>query len=201
MAPISISKPLLGSRFPQQHNYLHSFHTPCWPTLTVVPVGTPKCLRGQRLTVVPVVPSVLLFLPYLNLSSPGLLFLPPASLSCPTLSFWPGAHLVLRLWLLVPSIAPLSSPPLSAPPMPYSAGQVQSATFSALDSSRSLWLTMKAPHCQFIQEGDGFFTPTSGRSQLCQDIGTPITGFFQTIREQTCAIMRHEVYAGLLLSG
>lgn len=164
MAPFSISKPLLGSRFPQQHNYLHSFHTPCWPTLTVVPVGTPKCLRGQRLTVVPVVPSVLLFLP-------------PASLSCPTLSFWPGAHLVLRLWLLVPSIAPLSSP-LSAPPMPDSAGHVQSATFSALDSSRSLWLTMKAPHCQFIQEGDGFFTPTSGRSQLCQDIGTPITGFF-----------------------
>lgn len=57
MAPISISKPMLGSRFPQQHNYLHTFHTPCWPVLTVVPVGTPTCLRGQKLPVVPVVLS------------------------------------------------------------------------------------------------------------------------------------------------
>lgn len=128
---------------------------------------------------------------------------PRASLPSPCFSFLSNPVILARCSLGAPgpSIAPLSSPPLSAPPMPYSAGHVQSATFSALDSSRSLWLTMKAPHCQFIQEGDGFFTPTSGRSQLCQDIGTPITGFFQTIREQTCAIVRHEVYAGLLLSG
>lgn len=129
------------------------------------------------------------------------------SLPSPCFSFLSNPVISARCSLGAPLVAPgpLYCPSLISSslgtPMPDSAGHVQSATFSALDSFRSLWLTMKAPHCQFIQEGDGFFTPTSGRSQLCQDIGTPITGFFQTIREQTCAIMRHEVYAGLLLSG